>query len=74
MLKQWCYAQLELLKDYKHSKEELELKTVQDRLNKSFQTYEKELADSREYLARRNEINLTRKMRRAELERAKKNS
>lgn len=73
MIKKWCYEQLDILKEYKHSKEELEFKTVQDRLTKSLETYEKELEASREYLARRNEINLARKMRTAERERSKKN-
>lgn len=73
MLKQWCYEQLRILNNYKHSKDELDLLYVKDRLEKSYATYEKELAQSREYLARRDEINLARKMRRLELENEKKN-
>lgn len=49
---------------YKNTdKEDILLEAINTRLDKSFQSYQSELAQGIEYLARRNELNVIRKMR-----------
>lgn len=60
-----CLSMLSDLQQYKnHSKDELFLKYINERLDKSFKTYEKELQDGLEYLERRNELNVAKKINR----------
>lgn len=51
------------LQNYKgHTKEELMLKMVNERLNQSFEVYNKELEQSLRYLAKKNELRMMRKL------------
>lgn len=45
-----------------HSREELMATMVNDRLNKSFESYNKELEQSLTYLAKKNELRMIRKL------------
>lgn len=64
-LKSLCLTLIEELQEYKIStKEELFLKYVNERLNKSFESYQEDLRIGLEYLERRKEINVLRKMNR----------
>lgn len=63
MITNFCKRAIKELQQYKgQSKEEILMKRVSERLDKSFETYQKELADSTEYLLRRKEINVLRKL------------
>lgn len=63
MITNFCKRAIKELQEYKgQSKEEILMKRVAERLDKSFETYQKELADSTEYLLRRKEINVLRKL------------
>ena len=63
MITNFCKRAIKELQQYKgQSKEEILMKRVAERLHKSFETYQKELADSTEYLLRRKEINVLRKL------------
>ena len=57
---------IEDLKHYHRSKKDLQIMYINDRLNKSLQTYYKELSESFNYLSSRNEESVTTKMRRME--------
>lgn len=51
------------LQKYKgHTKEELLLQNVSERLNKSLESYNKELEQSIKYLAKKNELRMIRKI------------
>lgn len=51
------------LQNYKgHTKEELMLKMVNERLNQSFEVYNKELEQSLRYLSKKNELRMMRKL------------
>lgn len=63
MITNFCTRALKELQQYKgQSKEDILMKRVAERLDKSFETYQKELSDSTEYLLRRKEINVLRKL------------
>ena len=63
MITNFCTRALNELQQYKgQSKEDILMKRVAERLDKSFETYQKELSDSTEYLLRRKEINVLRKL------------
>ena len=53
---------LEELKQYKRDKNHLMEFYIEERLNKSLEVYYKELTDSIQYLARRDELNVLKKM------------
>lgn len=64
-LEQLCIHLLKDLKEYNHTnKEDLLLKYINERLDKSFETYQEELQTGFEYLKRRNELNVIRKLNR----------
>lgn len=65
MIEQFCEQALEDLSKHKNTnKEDLFLQYVNERLNKSFESYQEELQQSIEYLQRRNELNVIRKLNR----------
>ncbi len=65
MISNFCRMALNELSNYKHSdKEDLLLQHINSRLVKSFNTYEEELDSSIDYLRRRNELNVMKKMNR----------
>jgi hypothetical protein len=53
---------LDLQKYKGHTKEELLLQNVSERLNKSLESYNKELEQSIKYLAKKNELRMIRKI------------
>ena len=55
-------ALIDLAKYKNKDKEELMLQFVNERLNKSFDSYQKELQQGIDYLKRRNELNVLRRM------------
>ena len=69
----FCKSNIKLLQDYKTSKEDLLYETVKVRLNKSFKSYEEELDKSLQYLSRREEIKLAKKINRMSKQNAKSN-
>lgn len=63
MITNFCKRTIKELQQYKgQSREDILMKRVTERLDKSFETYQKELSDSTEYLLRRKEINVLRKL------------
>lgn len=65
MIRDFCNRMLNDLSKHKNTdKEDLLLQYVNERLNKSFDTYQKELDQGLEYLKRRNELNVVRKLNR----------
>ena len=65
MFKSFCYRTLAELSTYKHiDKEEIFLTNVNNRLEKSLSSYEKDLDQCISYLKRRNELNVMRKLNR----------
>lgn len=65
MIESFCERALDELSKYKHTdKEELFLQHVNNRLNKSFESYQAELQQGLDYLKRRNELNVMRKLNR----------
>lgn len=65
MISSFCKIALKELDKHKNSdKEELFLQHINARLTKSFDTYQEELDRSIEYLKRRNELNVLRKLNR----------
>lgn len=63
MITNFCKRNIKELQQYKgQSREDILMKRVTERLDKSFETYQKELSDSTEYLLRRKEINVLRKL------------
>lgn len=62
MFKEFCTANLMLLKKYKRNRDELMFNYVSERLAKSLKTYDDELEDSLKYLERRKQLNLIRKI------------
>lgn len=65
MIESFCERALDELRKYKHTdKEELFLQHVNTRLNKSFESYQAELQQGLDYLKRRNELNVMRKLNR----------
>lgn len=63
MITNFCRRTIKELQQYKgQSREDILMKRVTERLDKSFETYQKELSDSTEYLLRRKEINVLRKL------------
>ena len=68
-IKYFCNHNLEELKAYKHSKDVLLETYITQRLNESFNNYQKDLNTRVEYLTRRKPINVVKKMnRRAKLD------
>ena len=61
---EWCKYSIEELQKYKTPKEELLIIRIQERLNSSYDSYEKELQNSIAYLTRRNELNILKKLNR----------
>lgn len=65
MIKNFCEKTLtELSRYHGNDKEELFLNYLNERLDKSFESYVEELDSSLAYLKRRNELNVARKMNR----------
>ena len=65
ILKDACMKMLRELSEHKNTdKEDLMLGYVNDRLNASFETYRKELELGLDYLKRKNELNVVRKLNR----------
>lgn len=65
MIVQMCEQMLKSLATHKNKdKEDLFLQYVNERLNKSFTSYQEELNQGLEYLKRRNELNVIRKLNR----------
>ena len=63
MIYSFCRKSLKEIEMYKgRSREDILMARVEERLDKSFETYQKELSDSTEYLLRRKEINVLRKL------------
>ena len=63
MISRFCkHALTELSKHKNYDKEDLLLQHINERLTKSFDTYQKELDTSIDYLQRRNELNVMKKM------------
>lgn len=63
MIYSFCRKSLKEIEMYKgRSREDILMARVAERLDKSFETYQKELSDSTEYLLRRKEINVLRKL------------
>ena len=60
----WCYSQLNELQKYKTPKNILLENRIKERLDKSYQSYTKELNASLDYLQRRNELNVIKKLNR----------
>ena len=65
MIYRFCENALSELDKHKNTdKEDLLLQHINERLTKSFDTYQKEMDLSIEYLKRRNELNVVRKLNR----------
>ena len=65
MISKFCKQALKELSNYKNpDKEDLLLQHINERLTKSFDTYQEELDSSIEYLQRRDELNVVKKMNR----------
>ena len=65
MISDFCRMALKELSQHKNNdREEILLQHINSRLTKSFDTYQKEIDTSIEYLKRKNELNVIRKMNR----------
>ena len=65
MISNFCRTALNELSQHKNTdREDLLLQHINARLTKSFDTYQKEIDTSIEYLERRNELSVVRKMNR----------
>ncbi len=65
MIREFCENALKELSNYKSGdRESIMLERINERLDKSFSTYQEELNQGIEYLKRRNDLNVARKMRR----------
>lgn len=65
MISRFCKTALKELDKHKNSnKEHLLLQHIDERLTKSFNTYQEELDSSVDYLQRRNELNVVKKLNR----------
>ena len=65
MISNFCRTALKELSQHKNTdREDLLLQHINARLTKSFDTYQKEIDTSIEYLKRRNELSVVRKMNR----------
>ena len=65
MFKDTCLKMLSDLSQYKNSdKEELMLKYINERLDRSFQSYEADVKQGIEYLNHRNELRVLKKLNR----------
>lgn len=60
----WCKTSIEELQEYKTPKDELLEKYIKLRLDKSYNNYNQELEKCLDYLSRRNELNVTKKLNR----------
>ena len=65
MLEQFCFKMLNDLQAYKRGKDDLMLFYINERLNKSLQSYTEDLCTSETYLNNRKELNLLRKINHA---------
>ena len=61
-MKQVLLDNLKILQGYKHSKEELMLRYVSERLNKSYETYQKELSQGLSFLEQKHEKSLLKRL------------
>ena len=62
-LKYFCEHALSILEEHKgRTKDKILFDAIEDRLDKSFETYNHELEQSLGYLKRRNELNVMRRM------------
>ena len=65
MISNFCMMALRELSNHKNTdREDLLLQHINDRLTKSFDTYQQEMDTSIEYLKRRNALSVVRKMNR----------
>ena len=65
MIERWCEKMLAELEQHNDKdKEEIFLACVNERLNNSFTSYQHELNQGLDYLKRRNELNVIRKLNR----------
>lgn len=62
-MKQTLFFMLQELQEYKRDKSVLMPKYVEERLNKSFQTYDKELQQSIQFLTRKHEKSIIKRMK-----------
>lgn len=69
----FCKSNVQLLQQYKRPKEDLLQELVKTRLNESFKSYEQELDKGLQYLSRREEIKLAKKINRMNKQNAKSN-
>lgn len=69
----FCKSNIQLLQQYKRPKEDLLQELVKTRLNESFKSYEQELDKGLQYLSRREEIKLAKKINRMNKQNAKSN-
>lgn len=69
----FCKSNLQLLQQYKRPKEDLLQELVKTRLKESFKSYEQELDKGLQYLSRREEIKLAKKINRMNKQNAKSN-
>ena len=65
MIEECCLKMLKDLNQYKRSKEDLTLFYVNERLNKSLESYIEDITKSEKYLNNRKELNLLRKINKA---------
>lgn len=69
----FCKSNLQLLQQYKRPNEDLLQELVKTRLNESFKSYEQKLDKGLQYLSRREEIKLAKKINRMNKQNAKSN-
>lgn len=65
MIEECCLKMLKDLNQYKRSKDDLILFYVNERLNKSLESYTEDITKSEKYLNNRKELNLLRKINKA---------
>lgn len=65
MIEEYCLRMLKDLNQYKRAKDDLILFYVNERLNKSLESYTEDITKSENYLNNRKELNLLRKINKA---------
>lgn len=67
----FCKSNLKELKNYKHPHKDLLYELVKDRLDQSYKSYEEELNKGLQYLSRREDLKLAKKINRMNKQNAK---
>ena len=67
----FCNLNLQQLQQYKHPQKDLLYERVKDRLDESYRSYEAELNKGLQYLSRRDELKLAKKINRINKQNAK---